>query len=159
MGQRIARSANSLPVLSAIDIQKDADIIHRQLMDGFRMSAKDCPASDVSGEIHQFRKNRAVEENRVAAKTPVKGNQYLRARLTPITNHLLERGGTNKRLIREHDQGTFDLQANRGEALAQRRPHTLLKIRIKDDAQSIGYQLFPNLISRCAQNQDDLVHI
>src|SRR5260370_25953012 len=112
MGQRIARSAKSLPVLSAIDIQKDADIIHRQLVDGFRMSAKDCSASDVSGEIHQFRKNRAVEENRVATKTPVKGNQYLRTKLTPITNHLIERAGTHKGLIRDHDQRPFDRQAN-----------------------------------------------
>src|SRR5215472_9567237 len=158
MGRRVTKRVKSLPVFSAIDIQKNAGIIHRQLMDGFRMRAKDRPATDIAGEVHQLRKNRAVEQNRIAAKTTENGDQYLRSMLMSVSDHLVQSRRANERLVGNYDECSLYRRADRRQAHAQRCPYALLKIRIHNHAQSVRRQLPAYFIGGCTQNENDLVH-
>src|SRR5262249_2017176 len=145
-GKRIPRSAKPLPIFSTIDIQEDADVIHSHPLDSFGVRAKDGPATDIAGEIHQLRKNRPVEKNRVAPKAPIKRNQNLCLVLLAMRDHLVERGGLDEGLVGQNNEGGFRGRTHCRKALAQRCPHTLLKIEIDDYLHSIGWQLPLNFI-------------
>ena len=87
------------------------------------VAAEDGAAAYVSLERHDLGKDRAVEQDRVAADTLVRRDDNLRLGAAVLIGELIEGFGANEWLVRQDDEGGVDLRIERGEArLAMNSP-------------------------------------
>src|SRR5271156_6783132 len=114
--------------------------------------------ADVAFQNQGLGKDRAVEEDGVAAFALIGGNDNLRLGPAVSLDDLMEGLGSKERLVSENDERCVDLWMESGESFAQRTSHSLCVGVVDDDIDSFEKglgKLLANGFSRSAENEDD----
>ena len=152
--EEIAQQLASVAV--PIDIDQDSHILHRQLAYALSVAAKDCPAADISGKAHDFRKYRAVQQNGVTAKTFVERQENLRLESLMAIYQLLQSFRLDERLVGQDDQCCFSVRRKSGESGAQRAGHSFLKRWVDNNFQTLNRNLLLDDFSGKTEDEHDL---
>ena len=148
-----------LVILVAVDIQEDSFILHFQPYRPLLVAGEDGTAAYVSLERHDLGKDRAIEQDRVAADTLVRRDDDLRFGVAVPIGELIQGFGANEWLVRQHNEGSTYFRIERREPGLQGTRHSLLVGRVDHNLETLeqrGRKLVADGFCGSAENQNDL---
>ena len=148
-----------LDILGRIKVEHDAGIVNINIADPRRVCIDDRPCPLSIWSVHQFIKDRPVENHRMTPPALVARDDDLFAAVAVAREDRPERIGPNGRMIREMDHHAVDFRRQRPDTDLQRGELTAQEISIFDDGQTIIVRnRGPNPFRMRAEYDDDLVH-
>jgi hypothetical protein len=159
-GARRRSFPEPLVILVAVDVEQDSFILYFKLCYVLGVVAEDGTAAYVPFERHYLDKDRAVEQDRVAADSFVRRDDDLRLRTAIVIGELVEGFRANEWLVRQDDEGGVYLRIQCGEPGAQGTRHSLLVVGVDDDLESAkqgGRELEADGFRGGAENHDYLI--
>jgi hypothetical protein len=140
----ISGTAQSFQISLSINVEKNADIVDRQLHNPLRVIPKNSTAADIAAELHDFRKNCTVEQNRIAAEASVGRNQDFGFGSAVLSHQNIESERPNKGLIGEHNQRGIGIAGYSRDANLQGSSHTLVVVVVQNHLCTMQVHLPPN---------------
>ena len=142
-------------IFGRIEVDENAGVIDGDFQNLAGVMREDGAGSNITFQLHQFRKNRAGEKRGIAAFAVVRRDDDWRARASV---GIAKRGvgfRAHVRLIGQGDESSVGGWIEGGDAGLQGRGEACGVIRIGDDACSLFVERAANFVGVVAEDDDD----